>query len=62
MKTITREQITFALRLGGIQKGDIVLMHSALSSIGPVEGGADAVIDAVLDAVGEEGTFAVSIL
>lgn len=60
MKQVTREQIVFALKLGGIEEGDIVLMHSALSSIGNVEGGAETVIDAVLDAVGESGTFAVS--
>lgn len=60
MKSITKEQIVFSLGLGGIQKGDVVLMHSALSSIGFVEGGADTVIDAVLEAVGAEGTFAVS--
>ena len=44
MKTITKEQILFDLQLGGIKKGDVVLMQSALSSIGYVEGGADAVI------------------
>ena len=60
MKTITKQDIVFALKLGGIKEGDIVLMHSALSSIGRVEGGADTVIDAVLEAVGESGTFAVS--
>lgn len=60
MKEITREQIVYDLRLGGIQEGDVVLMHSALSSIGHVVGGADAVVDAVLEAVGKTGTFAVS--
>lgn len=60
MKSITKDQIVYALRLGGIHHGDVVLMHSALSSIGYVEGGADAVIDAVLEAVGPDGTFAVS--
>lgn len=60
MKPITKEQIVFDLQLGGIQKGDVILMHSALSSIGFVEGGAETVIDAVLEAVGPEGTFAVS--
>ena len=60
MKPITKQDIVFALKLGGIKEGDIVLMHSALSSIGQVEGGADTVIDAVLEAVGESGTFAVS--
>lgn len=60
MKPIRKEQIVFDLQLGGIQRGDVVMMHSALSSIGYVEGGADAVIDAVLEAIGPEGTFAVS--
>ena len=60
MKPVTKEQIVYSLTLGGIQKGDIVLMHSALSSIGFVDGGADTVIDAILEAVGEEGIFAVS--
>ena len=60
MNPITKDQIVFALQLGGIEKGDVVMMHSALSSIGYVEGGAETVIDAVLEAVGPEGTYAVS--
>ncbi len=60
MKPVTKEQIVFSLQLAGIEKGDVVMMHSALSSIGFVEGGAETVVDAVLEAVGPEGTFAVS--
>lgn len=60
MKSVTKEQIVFALELGGIEKGDVVMMHSALSALGHVEGGAETVVDAVLEAVGPEGTFAVS--
>ena len=60
MNVVTKEQIVYSLKLGGIQEGDVVLMHSALSAIGYVEGGADTVIDAVLEAVGPTGTFAVS--
>ena len=60
MRSVTKEQIVYTLKLGGIENGDVVLMHSALSAIGHVEGGADAVIDAVLEAVGPDGTFAVS--
>lgn len=40
----------------GIQLGDHLLIHSSLSSMGWVDGGADAVIDACREAVGEEGT------
>jgi len=59
MKTITKADICFALKLGGIVPGDVVIMQSALSSIGHVEGGADTVIDAVMETIGPEGTFAV---
>ena len=59
---VTKEQILYALQLAGIQTGDLVLMHSALSSIGHVEGGADAVIDALVEAVGPTGTIAMSTL
>lgn len=62
MKTIGKEQIVFSLKLMGIVPGDVVFVHSALSSIGNVYGGADTVIDALLEAVGESGTVAVSTL
>ncbi len=48
--------ITAALRRVGIGPGDVVFAHSSLSAFGHVEGGADAVIDALLDAVGGNGT------
>ena len=62
MKTVTRDDILYSLRLMGIREGDILLVHSALSSIGDVAGGPDSVIDALLDAVGDEGTIVMSTL
>ena len=62
MKRLTREDIRFSLELMGIRPGDVLLVHSALSSIGYVEGGTDSVIDAFCDAVGEEGTIVMSTL
>lgn len=56
--TITKVQMVRDFRLAGIEEGDIILMHSALSAIGHVEGGADAVIDALLEVLGPEGTLA----
>ena len=54
----TQSQLTAAFRDLGLRDGDLVLVHSALRKLGPVEGGADAVIDALLDAVGPTGTVA----
>lgn len=43
----------------GLTNGDTVIVHSSLSRFGYVEGGADTVVDALLAAVGAEGTVAV---
>ena len=56
---LTRRDISEALRALGLRPGAVVFMHSSLSSIGEVDGGADTVVDAVLDALGPEGTLAV---
>jgi aminoglycoside 3-N-acetyltransferase len=54
---VSKEQIIAGLVKLGLKKSDIVGIHSSLSSFGHVEGGADAVIDALLAVVGEEGTI-----
>jgi len=54
---VCKEDIQASLRELGLKKGDIVGVHSSLSSLGHMEGGADAVIDALLEVVGEEGTL-----
>ena len=54
-----QEQIAEALQTLGVQTGHIVFVHSSLSSIGYVEGGADAVVDAFLDVLGSTGTLVV---
>ncbi len=56
---MTRAEIAAGLRELGLDKGDRVLVHSSLVALGDVEGGADAVIDALLDAVGEDGLVVV---
>lgn len=53
-----RQQLTQAFRTAGLQDGDLVLVHSALRKLGPVEGDGETVIDALLDAVGPYGTVA----
>ena len=41
----------------GIRQGDIVFTHSSMRSLGPVEGGCETVLQAMKEAVGEEGTL-----
>jgi len=43
----------------GLEAGDAVMLHSSLSSMGHVEGGALAVVEAFLEVLGPEGTFMV---
>ncbi len=56
---VKKEEIINGLKKLGLKKGDMILVHSSLSSLGYVEGGADTVIDAFLEVVGKEGTVAV---
>ena len=54
---MTRSDIEEGLREAGLCRGDIVLLHASLSSLGHVEGGAEALVDAFLAVLGEEGTL-----
>lgn len=51
--------IVAGLRGLGLDRGDRVFVHSSMSSLGHVVGGADTVVDALLDAVGPTGLVAV---
>ncbi|MBI1277462.1 MAG: aminoglycoside N(3)-acetyltransferase [Anaerolineaceae bacterium] len=62
MGNITQAEIVQGLVAGGLPVGSQVLVHSSLSSFGHVEGGADAIIDALLEAVGVGGTVLVPTL
>lgn len=56
---VTKNDIVAGLRKLGLKRGDNVGVHSSLSAFGYVEGGADAVVDALLETVGAEGTVVV---
>ena len=58
---VTVRQITGALRDLGMESGDLVLVSSSLDSLDWIEGGAKALIDALLMAVGPEGTVAMHV-
>lgn len=53
----TRESIAADLRRFGISTGDVLLVHSALSALGWVSGGPVAVIQALQDVLGPQGTL-----
>ncbi len=55
----TVENMTAALRALGVEQGDVLLVHAAMSAIGWVCGGAEAVVLALREAVGESGTLVV---
>ena len=57
MKTIVKSEITDALQSVGLQRGDSVMVHTSLGKIGYVCGGAQIVIEALIESVGEEGTI-----
>lgn len=54
---INKETLKSDLLKSGIKKGDILNMKVSLRSIGKLENGADTLIEALLDVVGEEGTI-----
>ena len=57
---IHREDIVRGLQDLGVCQGMALEVHSALSSLGWVEGGAAAVIEALIEAIGPEGTLIMS--
>ena len=59
MRRITRQQIAAALGEIGVRKGSVLFVHSSLSSIGNVAGGAPEVVVAIRETLGEDGTLAV---
>ena len=53
----TIETITKDLKALGVEKGMTIIVHSSLSSIGWISGGAVAVVEALMKVVTEEGTI-----
>ncbi len=59
---VRKADIAQSLVAMGIRPGDALLLHSALSSLGRVEGGAPTVVEAFLDVLGPAGTLVVPTL
>lgn len=51
------DQIILDLHTSGVRSGGVLLVHSSLKSLGPVPGGAEIIIRALLAALGPEGTL-----
>ncbi|MBQ7200728.1 MAG: AAC(3) family N-acetyltransferase [Eubacterium sp.] len=57
MKPITKHDIIVAFQEAGLEKGSTLMVHTSLSRIGYVCGGAQTVIEALIECVGPEGTL-----
>lgn len=56
-KLVLKKDIKKALADLGIENGQTIMVHTSLSSLGFVCGGAQVMIEALMEAVGEEGTL-----
>lgn len=56
-RLMNREALVADLRRLGVRPGDVLMVHASLKAIGPVEGGGQAVAEALLAAVGPEGSL-----
>ena len=55
---ISYEELKSAWRELGIPEGGILMVHSSMKAFGrPVDGGADTVLDSLIDWIGENGTL-----
>lgn len=54
---LTKSDLLSGLRQLGVEPGMVLMVHSALAAFGEVDGGADTVIDALLEALGPDGTL-----
>lgn len=56
---VSRERLAADLRSLGLRPGQDLLIHSSLRRIGPIEGGAATLLDALLDVAGPRATLVV---
>ncbi len=56
-RMLTKSQLVDGLRLLGVNEGSVIEVHSSLSSFGYIPGGAQTVVDALITAVGYDGTI-----
>ena len=54
---LSKEEIVSVLRKAGVKEGDLLAVHSSITKLGGIEGGAATLFEALKEAVGENGTF-----
>ena len=54
---MTKKKLIADLKRIGVRKGMDLLVHSSLKRTGPVQGGPEAIIDGLLEAIGPRGTL-----
>ena len=54
---LTKKDIVKAFRNAGLPKGAVLMLHSSYISLGGVEGGPEAVLEAIREALGPKGTL-----
>ena len=57
MTNLTKDELKKHFKNLGIQDGDLINLKASLRSIGKIDGGANTLIDALLECVGSEGTI-----
>lgn len=56
-KLVLKEDIIKALQAVGVKQGQTIMVHTSLSKLGFVCGGAEVVIEALIECVGDSGTI-----
>ena len=56
-KWLTKEMLTLHFKAAGLKKGDALIVHGSLKALGFVFGGAETVVSALLEVIGDEGTL-----
>ena len=56
---MTKDEIVDSLYQTGLHEGDVVLVHSAMRTMGHIRGGADTVVKAFIEVLGDRGTLVV---
>ena len=57
MEKLTKQDLVRDLKHLGIGSGDLLNVKASIRSIGELDGGADTLIDALLEVVGSDGTI-----